>query len=97
MVVHVTGVLAQLSGLAAEFPGYDFTTQQTWGGISIIARRHEGCARPGLYAVVTDDLDEMRRALLEHERTGRQADADVSPEGRSGCSALGPDGGRVAG
>jgi hypothetical protein len=97
MVVHVTGVLAQLSGLAAEFPGYDFTTQQTWDGISIIARRHEGCASPGLYAVVTDDPDEMRHALLEHERTSWQADADVSPEGRSGCSALGPDGGRVPG
>jgi hypothetical protein len=97
MVVHVTGVLAQLSGLAAEFPGYDFATQQTWDGISIIARRHEGCARPGLYAVVTDDPDEMRRALLEQERTSQQAGADVSPEGRFGCSAPGPDGGRVPG
>jgi hypothetical protein len=73
-VVRVTGVPAELSGLAAEFPGYDFTTQQTWDGISIIARRHEGCARPGLYAVVTDDPDEMRRALLEHERNSHQGD-----------------------
>lgn len=73
-MVRVTGVPAELSGLAAEFPGYDFTTQQTWDGISIIARRHEGCARPGLYAVVTDDPDEMRRALLEHERTSHQGD-----------------------
>ena len=97
MVVHVTGVHAQLSGLAAEFPGYDFTTQPTWDGISIIARRHEGCARPGLYAVVTDDPDEMRRALLEHEQTSQQADGNVSPEGRPGCSVLGPDGGRVPG
>jgi hypothetical protein len=96
-VVHVTGVLAQLSGLAAEFPGYDFATQPTWDGISIIARRHEGCTRPGLYAVVTNDPDEMRRALLEHERTSQQADAGVSPEGRFGCSALGPDGGRAPG
>ncbi len=68
-VGRVTGVPAELSGLAAEFPGYEFATQQTWGGISIIARRHGGCTRPGLYAVVTDDPDEMRRALLEHERT----------------------------
>ena len=74
-MVRVTGIPTELSGLAAEFPGYDFTTQQTWDGISIIARRHEGCARPGLYAVVTDDPDEMRRALLEHERTSHQGDS----------------------
>jgi hypothetical protein len=67
-VARVTGVAAQLSGLAAEFPGYEFATQRTWGGISIVARRHGGCARPGVYAVVTDDPDEMRHALLEHER-----------------------------
>jgi hypothetical protein len=67
-VARVTGVTAQLSGLAAEFPGYEFATQRTWGGISIVARRHGGCARPGVYAVVTDDPDEMRHALLEHER-----------------------------
>jgi hypothetical protein len=61
-------VSQRLSALAAEFPGYEFATQQTWDGISIVARRHGGCVRPGLYIVVTDDLDEMRRALLEHER-----------------------------
>jgi hypothetical protein len=60
---------AELSGLAAEFPGYEFATQQTWGGVSIVARRHEGCARSGLYTVVTSDLDEMRRALLAQEAT----------------------------
>jgi hypothetical protein len=75
----VTGLLADLSGLAAEFPGYEFATQQTWGGISIIARRHEGCARSGLYAVVTDDRDEMRRALLEHERRSHQGDGRHEP------------------
>jgi hypothetical protein len=78
-VVHVTGVQAELSRLAAEFPGYDFATQQTWDGISIIARRHEGCARPGLYAVVTDNPDEMRRTLLEHERTSHQGDSRRQP------------------
>jgi hypothetical protein len=78
-VVRVTGVPAELSGLAAEFPGYEFATQQTWGGISIIARRHGGCVRPGLYAVVTDDPDEMRRALLEHERTSHQRDSRSQP------------------
>ena len=67
-MVRVTGAPAELSGLAAEFPDYEFATQQTWGGIAIIARRQEGCARPGLYAIVTGDLDEMRRVLLEHER-----------------------------
>ena len=61
-------VSQRLSALAAEFPGYEFGTQQTWGGISIVARRHGGCVPRGLYVVVTDDLDEMRRALLEHER-----------------------------
>jgi hypothetical protein len=65
-VVRVTGV-PDLSELAAEFPGYEFATQPTWDGISIIALRRGGCARAGLYAVVTDDLDEMRRTLLEHE------------------------------
>jgi hypothetical protein len=58
---------ADLSELAAEFPGYEFATQETWNGTSIIARRHGGCGRPGLYVLVTDDPDEMRRALLEHE------------------------------
>lgn len=67
-MARVTGVSAELSGLAAEFPGYEFATQPTRDGISVIARRHGGCARPGLYAVVTDDVAEMRRALLEHER-----------------------------
>ena len=67
---RVTGTPAELSGLAAEFPGYEFATQQTWDGISIVARRHEGCARPGLYTVITDDLDEMRRALREHAQPG---------------------------
>jgi hypothetical protein len=64
-VVRVTGASAELSGLAAEFPGYEFGTQRTWDGISIVALCYDGAARPGLYVVVTDDLDEMRRALLE--------------------------------
>jgi len=56
---------AMLSELAAEFPGYEFSTQQTWEGISLIAVRQDGSARPGLCVVITPDLDEMRRALLE--------------------------------
>ena len=66
-VVRATGASAELSELAAEFPGYEFATQPTWEGLSIIALRHGGCARSGLYAVVTNDVDEMRRTLLEHE------------------------------
>jgi hypothetical protein len=85
-VARVTGIAAELSGLAAEFPGYEFATQPTWGGISIIARRHGGCTRPGLYAVVTDDLDEMRHVLFEHERSCHQVAVAVSREGRFGCS-----------
>ncbi len=64
-----TLMAAELSGLAAEFPGYDFATQQTRGGVSIVARRRAGGTRPGLYAVVTDDPAELRRALLDHERS----------------------------
>jgi hypothetical protein len=66
---RVTGAPGELGGLAAEFPGYEFAAQQTWGGVSIVARRRDGCARSGLYAVVTGDLDEMRRALREQEAT----------------------------
>ncbi len=58
---------ARLTELAAEFPGYHFSTQQTWAGVSLIAVRQDGPARPGLYAVITADLDEMRCALLEGE------------------------------
>ena len=81
-MLSVTSVPAELSGLAAEFPGYEFAMQLTWGGISIIARRHAGCAAPGLYAVVTDDPDEMRRALIEHERTSRPGDSRPQPRRR---------------
>jgi hypothetical protein len=75
----VTGAPAELSGLAAEFPDYEFATQQTWDGIAIIARRQEGCMRPGLYAVVTDDPDEMRHALREYERPSYQRDSQHQP------------------
>jgi hypothetical protein len=77
-VVRLTGVSGELSGLEAEFPGYEFATQQTWDGISISARRRGGCARPGVYAVVTGDPDEMRRALLAQERTS-QGDSRRQP------------------
>jgi cytochrome c len=63
----VIKVAAAVTKLAAEFPDYEFATHPTFDGTSIIARRHGGCTRPGLYAVVTGDPDEMRRTLLESE------------------------------
>jgi hypothetical protein len=62
---------AMLSELTAEFPGYEFSTQRTWEGVSLIAVRQEGSARPGLCVVITPDLDEMRRTLLEDQSPGR--------------------------
>jgi hypothetical protein len=67
---------AMLSELAAEFPGYEFSTQRTWEGVSLIAVRQDGSERPGLCVVITPDLDEMRRALLEDMglKSGRPGD-----------------------
>ena len=45
-----------LDELAAEFPGYAFSTQRTWEGVSLIAVRQQGSARSGLYVVITPDL-----------------------------------------
>jgi len=59
---------AMLSELAVEFPGYEFSTQRTWEGVSLIAVRQGGSDRSGLCVVITPDLDEMRRTLLESER-----------------------------
>ena len=56
---------AMLSELAAEFPGYEFSTQRTWEGVSLIAVRQDGSDRPGVCDVITPDFDEMRRALLD--------------------------------
>jgi hypothetical protein len=78
-MARMTGVSVALSGLAAEFPGYEFATQRTWGGVSIIARRREDCLRPGVYAVVTCDPDEMRRALREDERTSHRKASQRQP------------------
>jgi len=68
---------AGLSELAAEFPGYDFGTQPTWDGTSIIAVRQDSMERPGLCVVITADVDEMRDVLLEGERL-RGAVANVA-------------------
>jgi len=91
----VTGLSGELSELEAEFPGYEFAAQPAWGGISISARRREGCARPGVYAVVTGDPDEMRRALREDERASRAMTAGGqggSSGGRAAGSGLDKDG-----
>ena len=74
-----TDLPAELTELAAEFPGYEFATQQTWRGTSLIATRHGGCARPGLHTVVTADPDEMRRALAQQERPSRADDSRHQP------------------
>ncbi len=68
---------AMLSELAVEFPGYEFSTQRTWEGVSLIAVRQGGSDRSGLYAVITPDPDEMRRTLLEG--TGLERDRDQNP------------------
>jgi len=68
---------AMLSELATEFPGYEFSTQRTWEGVSLIAVRQKGSARSGLYVVITPDCDEMRRTLLEDagaDGTGRETE-----------------------
>jgi hypothetical protein len=74
---------AGLRELAAEFPDYDFGMQRTWDGTSIIAVRQDGSERPGLCVVITADIDEMRRALLDGECQG------ALPEPRVG--SLGED------
>ena len=70
---------AMLSELAAEFPGYEFSTQRTWDGISLIAVRQKGPARSGLYVVITPDLDEMRRTLLDNTRLDNTGLEDENP------------------
>jgi len=62
---------AMLSELAAEFPGYEFSTQRTWDGVSLIAMRQADSDRSGPYVVITPDFNEMRRALLETELGGK--------------------------
>ena len=77
------GVVTDLRELAAEFPGYEFATQRTWDGTAVIARRHGGSGRPGLYAVVTGDLDELRRTLRADEAAPPPELASISPEGNA--------------
>lgn len=52
-----------LPRLAAEFPAYEFGTQRTYNGVSLVAVCREGAARAGTYAVITSDPGEMRHVL----------------------------------
>jgi hypothetical protein len=49
--------------LADEFPAFEFGTQQTWSGVSLVAVRRDGADRAGTYAVITSDPGEMRHVL----------------------------------
>lgn len=49
--------------LTAEFPAYEFSTQRTWNGVSLVAICRDGADRGGTYAVITSDLIEMRHVL----------------------------------
>jgi hypothetical protein len=49
--------------LAADFPGWDFGTQQTRDGLALVAVRRNEADEPGVCAVITDDPGEMRRTL----------------------------------
>ena len=60
----VTGV--SLRVLARRFPRFTFGTRQMRDGVSFEAVRHDR-DEPGVYAVITDDLTEMREALLEDQ------------------------------
>jgi len=65
------GLDALVPELAAEFPAYLFGTQRTWSGVSLSALHKGGTARPGVYAVITSDPDEMRGALEEKRGDAR--------------------------
>ena len=57
------GLDALVPVLAAEFPVYVFGTLRTYNGVSLSARHKDGAAGTGVYAVITSDPGEMRRAL----------------------------------
>lgn len=52
-----------LPELAADFPGYEFATQRTWNGVSLVAVCRDGAAQPGTYVIITSDPGEMRHVL----------------------------------
>lgn len=72
--------------LADEFPAYEFGTQRTWNGVSLVAVCRDGADRAGTYAVITRDPDEMRHVLTLDADAARQADTsnDVPPRALEG-------------
>jgi hypothetical protein len=49
--------------LAADFPGWDFTTQPVRDGLALVAVRRDQAGEPGVCAVITSDPGEMCRTL----------------------------------
>jgi len=66
-VLHGLGNL--VLRLAAEFPAFEFGTQPTWNGVSLVAVRRDGADRAGTYAVITRDPGEMRHVLTLESRS----------------------------
>lgn len=67
--------------LTDEFPAYEFGTQRTWNGVSLVAVCRDGVDRAGVYAVITRDPSEMRNALTREADLAHQPGTsnDVSP------------------
>jgi hypothetical protein len=63
-----------LAGLAREFPAFEFETQSTWHGVSLVATARKRTAGNGIYAVVTQDPAELRVTL-----SGGGATAETNP------------------
>jgi hypothetical protein len=57
------GLRKTLPRLAADYPGWDFTTQLVRDGLALVAVRRVQAGQPGTCAVITSDPCEMRRAL----------------------------------
>jgi hypothetical protein len=57
------GLGSLLPRLAAEFPAYDFGTQRTYNGISLVAVCRDGATHGGTYAIITSDPGELRDVL----------------------------------
>ena len=52
-----------LPRLAADFPAYEFGTQRTYSGVSLVAVCRDGADHAGTYVVITSDPGEMRHVL----------------------------------
>ena len=65
--------------LADEFPAYEFGTQRTWNGVSLVAVCRDGADRAGTYAVITRDPSEMRHVLALETDLARQPGTQQEP------------------